>query len=208
MFRSTLKMPCAHAAESEQVQRENAPTMTSTSTPQDPWTLPRAAYQASDPLTDCLVILTRFFQRPFSAQTLTAGLPLEQGRLTPELFTRAADRAGISARIMRRALKDPDGLALMGRTCAGLHLLQWAGMLADWEAGETVLWVAFLIGGGILIVLGQRLFDTSPVIAGILASVGAAAGAFPLFWLIVVPLAAAVVIALSVAIARQTPAAT
>ena len=93
MFRSTLKMPCAHAAESEQVQRENAPTMTSTSTPQDPWTLPRAAYQASDPLTDCLVILTRFFQRPFSAQTLTAGLPLEQGRLTPELFTRAADRA-------------------------------------------------------------------------------------------------------------------
>jgi hypothetical protein len=83
-----------------------------------------------------------------------------------------------------------------------------AGMLADWEAGETVLWVAFLIGGGILIVLGQRLFDTSPVIAGILASVGAAAGAFPLFWLIVVPLAAAVVIALSVAIARQTSAAT
>ena len=34
---------------------------------------------------------------------------------------------------MRRALKDPDGLALMGRTCAGLHLLQWAGMLADWR---------------------------------------------------------------------------
>jgi asparagine synthetase B (glutamine-hydrolysing) len=34
---------------------------------------------------------------------------------------------------MRRALKDPDGLALIGRTRAGLHLLQWAGMLADWR---------------------------------------------------------------------------
>jgi hypothetical protein len=83
-----------------------------------------------------------------------------------------------------------------------------AGMLADWEAGETAIWVAFLLGGGILIVLGQRLFDTSPLIAGILASVGAAAGGFALFWLIIVPLAAAVVIALSVAIARQTSAAT
>ena len=83
-----------------------------------------------------------------------------------------------------------------------------AGMLADWEAGETVLWVLFLVGGAILIVLGQRLFHSSATLAGILVSVGAAAGAFPLFWLIIVPLAAAVVIAFSVAIARQTPTAT
>jgi asparagine synthetase B (glutamine-hydrolysing) len=34
---------------------------------------------------------------------------------------------------MRRALKDPDGLALIGRTRAGLRVLQWAGMLADWR---------------------------------------------------------------------------
>jgi FtsH-binding integral membrane protein len=83
-----------------------------------------------------------------------------------------------------------------------------AGMLADWKAGETVLWVAFLVGGAILIVIGQRLFDSSATLAGILVSVGSAAGAFPLFWLIVVPLAAAVVIALSVTIARQTSTAT
>jgi len=83
-----------------------------------------------------------------------------------------------------------------------------AGMLADWETGETILWVLFLVGGGLLIVIGQRLFDTSPTLAGTLASVGAAAGGFALFWLIIVPLAAAVVIALSVAIARQTSAAT
>jgi asparagine synthetase B (glutamine-hydrolysing) len=34
---------------------------------------------------------------------------------------------------MRRALKDPTGLELMGCPRAGLYLLQWAGMLADWR---------------------------------------------------------------------------
>jgi FtsH-binding integral membrane protein len=82
------------------------------------------------------------------------------------------------------------------------------GMLADWDAGETVLWVAFLVGGALVIVIGQRLFDSSPTLAGILVSVGAAAGAFPLLWSIIVPVAVAVVIALSVTIARQTSAAT
>ena len=83
-----------------------------------------------------------------------------------------------------------------------------AGMLADWEVGETVIWVAFLVGGALLIVVGLRLFDASAALAGLLVSVGAAAGGFALFWLIIVPLAAAVVIALSVAIARQTSTAT
>lgn len=34
---------------------------------------------------------------------------------------------------MRRALKDRRGLELVGRTWIGLHVLQWAGMLADWH---------------------------------------------------------------------------
>jgi hypothetical protein len=98
---------------------------------------------------------------------------------------------------------------IIGLALAAIYAIAGiAGMLADWETGETVLWVLFLVGGGLLLVLGQRVFDASPTLAGILASVGAAAGAFPLFWLIVIPLAAAAVIALSVAIARQTSAAT
>ncbi|MGE5769407.1 MAG: ABC transporter transmembrane domain-containing protein, partial [Betaproteobacteria bacterium] len=70
------------------------------------WQVPRDAHLAPDPLTDCLVILTRFFRKPFSAQTLTAGLPLENGRLTPQLFVRAAERGGISARTMARPLAE------------------------------------------------------------------------------------------------------
>jgi hypothetical protein len=82
------------------------------------------------------------------------------------------------------------------------------GLLADFDRGATIVWVALLGGGALLIVLGNRIFNSSPALAGILASVGGAAGAFPLFWLILVPLAAAALIALSVAIARQSPSAT
>lgn len=82
------------------------------------------------------------------------------------------------------------------------------GILADFDTvRDTILWVAFLGGGAFLIILGHRLFRSSAPLAAILVSVGTIAGALPLFWSILVPLAAAVVIALSVAIARQSPAA-
>jgi hypothetical protein len=77
------------------------------------------------------------------------------------------------------------------------------GILADWNRRDTVIWVTILLGGALLIVIGNRLLESSPPLSGILVSVGAAAGAFPLFWLLIVPVAAAVVIALSVSIARQ-----
>lgn len=57
-----------------------------------------------DPLLDCLIFLTRLHQRPKSAQALTAGLPLQDGCLTPALFARSAARAGINARLVRRPL--------------------------------------------------------------------------------------------------------
>lgn len=70
------------------------------------WELPRSAGIPPDPLADCLVILTRYYQHPFSPETLVSGLPLENGRLTPELFVRAAARADMTARVMRRRLED------------------------------------------------------------------------------------------------------
>ncbi|MEC5216685.1 ATP-binding cassette subfamily C protein LapB [Actimicrobium sp. GrIS 1.19] len=70
----------------------------------DAWTLPRDAMHADDPLAQCLITLTRLRNEPHSLQALTAGLPLEDGRLTPELFIRAAARANLSARIVKRPL--------------------------------------------------------------------------------------------------------
>ncbi len=64
---------------------------------------------AQDALVGCLVALTKLFGSPRSAESMTTGLPLEDNKLTPALFLRAAERAGLSARIVRRKLgKIPD----------------------------------------------------------------------------------------------------
>lgn len=65
-----------------------------------------------DPLLDCLVELTRLHGRPSTRAALSAGLPLEGGCLTPSLFARAAARAGLSSRIVRRQLGDIDAALL------------------------------------------------------------------------------------------------
>ncbi len=51
-----------------------------------------------DELLECLVFLAKFHGIPNSRDALVAGLPLPDGRLTPLLFSRAAERAGFSAR--------------------------------------------------------------------------------------------------------------
>ncbi|TAK45384.1 MAG: type I secretion system permease/ATPase [Betaproteobacteria bacterium] len=77
-----------------------------------PWEIPPAGVAIDDPLLKCLVLLTRFFNHPFSAETLSAGLPLVDSRLTPGLFVRAADRAGLTAKVTARELAKISPLAL------------------------------------------------------------------------------------------------
>jgi len=47
--------------------------------------------EPDDSLLECLAILTRLHGRPVSTEALAAGLPLENHRLTPTLFVRAAE---------------------------------------------------------------------------------------------------------------------
>jgi len=62
-----------------------------------------------DPLLGCLSALTKLFDDPRTPDALIYGLPLEDNKLTPSLFIRAAERVGISARITNRKLdKIPD----------------------------------------------------------------------------------------------------
>lgn len=65
-----------------------------------------------DPLLDCLVELTRIHGRPATRAALIAGLPTENGRLTPSLFHRAARRAGLVVRVVRRSLDAIDDALL------------------------------------------------------------------------------------------------
>lgn len=56
-----------------------------------------------DPLLECLVMLTQIKNRPFSAESLSAGLPIAD-KMTPELFIRAAARAGLKSKLLKREL--------------------------------------------------------------------------------------------------------
>ncbi len=62
--------------------------------------------EAADPLLGALVLLTKHYGRPNTVNALRSGLPLEDNRLTPALFVRAASRAGLSARVNKRAIDD------------------------------------------------------------------------------------------------------
>ena len=80
--------------------------------PKKQWTVPPRGPSMDDPLLKSLVLLTRFFNHPYSEETLCAGLPLVDSRLTPELFVRAAERAGLTAKIARRPLERLSPLVL------------------------------------------------------------------------------------------------
>ncbi len=51
-----------------------------------------------DALLSCLITTLGLFDLPYSKKSLTAGLPLINGKLTPELFTRAAERGGLTTK--------------------------------------------------------------------------------------------------------------
>src|SRR6185503_6705114 len=76
------------------------------------WSVQQRGMSADDPLVKCLVLLTRFFNRPYSEETLCAGLPLVDNRLTPDLFVRAAERAGLTAKVARRPIERISPLVL------------------------------------------------------------------------------------------------
>ncbi|HEX9449382.1 MAG TPA: type I secretion system permease/ATPase [Dongiaceae bacterium] len=65
-----------------------------------------------DALLSCLVILTRLFGNPKSPAALAASLPIGEEGLTPDLFLRAADRAGLSANKVRRPIEKIEAISL------------------------------------------------------------------------------------------------
>lgn len=89
--------------------------------------------ESNDPLLGALVAVSRFFGRPYTPESLKAGLPLQNNRLSPDLFTRAAARAGLSARVTQREyskipemvlpvvllLKNGDACVLVSRSKSG-----------------------------------------------------------------------------------------
>lgn len=71
-----------------------------------------AEIDAIDPLLDCLVLVARHHGRPSSRTALSAGLPLQKGKLSPDLMARAAQRAGLALRIARQNIDLIDNFSL------------------------------------------------------------------------------------------------
>lgn len=76
------------------------------STHQDPRNL------HDDPLLDSLLVLCQLYGKPSSREALTAGLPLNEHGLTLDTLPRAAGRAGLNARVMKRPLAKISPLSL------------------------------------------------------------------------------------------------
>lgn len=60
-------------------------------------------------LLDCLEILTHIYEEPRSRMALSAGVPGAEGAWTASVFVRAAGRAGLAARVVRRPLAELEG---------------------------------------------------------------------------------------------------
>lgn len=79
---------------------------------QSDWVFGAGRDQFVDPLLDALVLLSKYYGAPASEDSLSSGLPLVDNRLTLELFPRAAERAGLSARLADQSLSEIHELLL------------------------------------------------------------------------------------------------
>ena len=131
---------------------------------------PRDRYD--DPLLDSLLSLCSLHQKSVSRAMLTAGLPLPEQRLSPELLARAAARAGLQGRWLRRGLDKIPELAmpalLLLREGRSALLLGWDEqgrariMPSESEGGEVRVSAEALAGdysGRVFFAQPQHKFD-------------------------------------------------
>ena len=78
---------------------------------------------------------------------------------------------------------------------------------SHWEEAsgwsDRIIWIALLVGGGIVLFLGLRISRRSPWLGALLISAGAVAGALPIFWTLIALVVAVTLVVLSVIYARR-----
>ncbi len=111
----------------------------------DTWAVRPSRHTNDDPLLGCLTIICTLLDRPISSDALTAGLPLDDGHLTPDLFRRAAERAGISSRLVTRKLED---ISQMSLPCVVLLHGKRAAVVTHMKGLEKVTVVLPEMGAG------------------------------------------------------------
>jgi hypothetical protein len=101
-------------------------------------------------------------------------------------------------------------LVVLGTFVAAAYVLIGiiGGLLpSHWEeasgASDRIIWIVLLVGGGLLLFLGLRMSRRSPWLGAALISLGAVAGALPIFWTLIALLVAITLVVLSVLYARR-----
>jgi len=125
-----------------------------------------------DPLLQALMALCRVLHVPQTADALVAGLPLVDFKLTPRLFPRAAQRAGLAAGLVKRPLNKISNLVLPAvlllKNDQAVVLLRRAGdkltiLVPESEKGEKIVTLDELqkeYTGLAFFVQQQHAFDT------------------------------------------------
>ncbi len=110
----------------------------------DSWPLEADRMAIQDPLVDALRILAGYYGRRTSRTSLTAGLPVPATGITPILFTRAAERTGLHARLAEKTLEAlsiapnlPCILVLEGKQACILWEVREPGRNAKSGSGKT-----------------------------------------------------------------------
>ncbi len=71
----------------------------------DDWALQIDRMAIQNPLIECLRLVAGHYGRRTSIASLTAGLPISALGVTPDIFTRAAERADLQAKLVERSLE-------------------------------------------------------------------------------------------------------
>ncbi|NOR69413.1 MAG: type I secretion system permease/ATPase [Methylomarinum sp.] len=104
--------------------------------------------QHDDSLLLALLSICKILHTPHSSESLTAGLPLVDNKLTPALFVRAAKRAGFSTRLIKRPLDKISSLVLPAvlllkdnKTCVLIakNNEQYTIVLPETDSGEKTV---------------------------------------------------------------------
>ena len=113
-------------------------------------------HSCDDPLLDGLLILSKLHGRTVSRASLCAGLPLPDQRLPADLLPRAAARAGLQARLLRRPLE-----AISALNLPVLLLLKdgRSAVLCRWDEQGRALILPCENAGGEQWVTGKQLAD-------------------------------------------------
>lgn len=142
-------MPAGQPAPTMQVPPKDGLLQKEKAPPED-WDLGRDIDAYDDPLLDCLIQITKVHGRPATRTGLVSGLPLVMNRLTVELFSRAADRADLSSRVLQKPLDQistlqlPAVLLLQGRQACVLASIdavsdKFRVLLPETAMGEKVI---------------------------------------------------------------------